>query len=203
MQFLVFLIEDLVSHPFYQSVKCPHICQYICVCVMMHSAHAPCGLAAAAAWPESRLLVQCLWECGEFGWDQLIKHWTLALSCFPCRQGSSDRWGSHTGSQRQKLLFTAAFFFSPTHAQLTQGVRTFSCWPLCYSLSVTSFTSPEKRRMKLKLFLLHVTWCNNWNVISWFYASAVWFCNLPWVHFSNGQDLLLKWLQHEILVQDC
>lgn len=46
---------------------CTYMSVYMCVCVTMHSVHAPYVLAAAAAWPESRLLVQCLWECGEFG----------------------------------------------------------------------------------------------------------------------------------------
>lgn len=75
-------------------------------------AHAPCGLAAAAAWPESRPPVRHLWECGELGPDQLIKHCCLALCCFPTDGGSSDRWGSHTGGQRQEFLSpTASFFF--------------------------------------------------------------------------------------------
>lgn len=143
-----------------ESEKCTYtVCESIRVHVYVFrcTVRAPCGLAAAAAWPESRPSVQCLWECGEFGWDQLIKHCTLALSCFPCRQGSSNRWGSHTGGQRQELLSTAAFF-SPTHK-----VRTFSFWPLWFSVSVTSFTSPEQRRMEFlwKLFFSHVTWSNN------------------------------------------
>lgn len=108
------------------------MCTYIRACVSHDCcAHAPCGLAAAAAWPESRPPVRRLWECGELGRDQLIKHCTLALSCFPCRRGSSDRWGSHTGGQRQEFLsLTAAFFFfflkSHTHCRNSadRGFRT-------------------------------------------------------------------------------
>ena len=59
---------------------------------------------SAALWPKSRP-VQRLWECDECGGAQLIKLCTLALSCFPSRQGTSD----HTGGQKQELPSAAAF----------------------------------------------------------------------------------------------
>lgn len=59
----------------------------------------------AAPWPKSRPPVRRLWECGECGGARLIKLCTLALSCFPYRQGTSD----HTGGQNQELPPAAAF----------------------------------------------------------------------------------------------
>ena len=191
-------MESLVSQPSCLSLKCA--CIYtqkymcVCVCVLRCTVRAPCGLAAAAAWPESRSPVQCLWECGEFGWDQLIKHCTLALSCFPCRQGSSDQRGSHTGGQRQELLSTAAFF-GPTHAatQLTRGSRPLASDRHGDVSLVNSFTSPERRRTDLlcKLFLP----CHPKNR---FYASVVWFCNRLYGFISLAT--CCNRLQHEISV---
>lgn len=70
----------------------------------------------AAPWPKSRPPVRRLWECGECGGARLIKLCTLALSCFPYRQGTSD----HTGGQNEELPPAAAF----PHV----GVGTFGFW---------------------------------------------------------------------------
>ena len=121
------------------------VCVRSCVCVQLH---VTCGLAAFAAWPESRPHASSRWECGEFGWDQLINYCTLAPSHFPCRQGSRDRGGSHTGSQQPAevwgFFFSHAAAVSVPHTRLLSWprVKTFSCWLLWCSVvaPVTSFT---------------------------------------------------------------
>lgn len=110
---------------------CVSVCMYTCVYVFWCTVHSPCGLAAAAAWPESRPPMQCLWECGEFGWDQLIKHCTLALSCFPYRQGKRWPMGKpHRQPVSGASLYCCFFFPFPHMLQFSwPGVRNFNIWP--------------------------------------------------------------------------
>lgn len=100
-----------------------------------------CGLAAAPAWLVSRLSAEGRWECGEFGRDQLIKLCALALSRFPCRQGTkSKREATQAQSWRVGVSNT---FFTYTHsaaAQLTQRSRPIAA-SFCGVIVLTSFSS--------------------------------------------------------------
>lgn len=154
---------------------CVAMCMYTCVYVFWYTVHAPCGLAAAAAWPESRPPMQCLWECGEFGWDQLIKHCTLALSCFPYRQGKRWPMGKpHRQPVSGASLYCCFFFHSHiccNSADQGSGTLTFGHWGL---VSENSFTSPEQRRMLLfcKLLRLKTLGLFIWNTVQWFYVNV-------------------------------
>lgn len=98
-----------------------------------------CGLAAALAWLESRPSAEGRWECGEFGRDQLVKLCTLALSRFPCRQGTKSK---REATQAHHVGWGFLIHFSVIHsaAQLTLRL-----WPIaasfCGLIALTSFSS--------------------------------------------------------------
>lgn len=133
------------------------VCVFFCMCVW---SYALSGLASSAAWPESRPPAEGWWECGEFGRDQLIKLSTLALSCFPCRQGTSDQEGSHTSTQRQWGFWN---IFSNTHTHthaLNTDHLTSRSGPFLASLYgvliLTSFSSPTIQKFPFEHIIFYL-----------------------------------------------
>lgn len=172
-------MEILMSQAFRQSLKCTCICKSITYVCMCSDAQCTRFLWFGCRSCMARVTSFSAMPVGMWGLWLRPAHKTLypGTVLLPLQTGKQRPMGKpHRQPASGASLYDCLFQSHTCRNSADPGVRIFSFWLLWYSVSVTSFTSPEHRRITLLwklLLLMSVDSTIIINVISRFYACAV------------------------------